>query len=374
MRLCIISHQNELTPQMLEFARRMTIRGIEVHAILPSLSVPRREVHCDDGVHRHIARVVPLPRLYYPSYILSALIAGLPLSRSAYLAHEVYTGLIAALVKLLTGRKTAIYVVDAQTDLKIGRGMWTSKLLIRIGRAVEFLSVRNADLLIALDSSLKPYLQMLGAGKIVVVSYGANLEMFAAGNAKRIREKRELSGMKVVTYAGGMEPHHGAQYLARAAPIIAENRPDTKVMFVGDGPLRPELEKTAGRAAIFVGQVSYSDVPDYLAASDVLVIPAAPQSRYVSVITTKVFDYLSSGRAIVATDVGGIREAVGEACLIVPPEDPVSLAEAVIVLLNDENLRAELGARARRLAEERFDWNVLTDELVSALKGLAWSK
>jgi len=176
--------------------------------------------------------------------------------------------------------------------------------------------------------------------------------------------------MKVVTYAGGMEPHHGAQYLARAAPIIAGNCADAKVMFVGDGPLRPDMERAAGKAGIFVGQVPYSNVPDYLAASDVLVIPAAPRSRYVSVITTKVFDYLSSGRAIVATDVGGIRDAIGEACLIVPPEDPRGLAEAVTVLLSDENLRAELRAKARRLAEERFDWNILTGELVSALKGL----
>jgi len=371
LRLCIISHQNELTPQMLQFARRMAARRIEVHAILPSFSVPRREVHCHDGIHRHIARVVPFPRLYYPSYVLSALLACLPLSRSIYLAHEVYTGLIAALAKLLTRRKTAIYVVDAQTDLKIGRGMWKSKLLIRTGRVIELVSVRSANLLIALDSSLNPYLRALGAGKSIVVSYGGNLEMFSKGDAKRIREKHGLTGMKVVTYAGGMEPHHGAQYLAMAAPIIAGNCADARVIFVGDGPLRQDLERTAGKAGIFAGQVPYSDVPDYLAASDVLVIPAAPRSRYVSVITTKVFDYLSSGRAIVATDVGGIRDAVGEACLIVPPEDPRGLAEAVTVLLSDENLRAELGAKARRLAEERFDWNVLTDKLVTALKRLA---
>lgn len=356
---------------MLQFARRMAAQGVEVHAILPSFSVPLREVHCHDGIHRHIARVVPFPRLYYPSYVLSALLASLPLSRSACLAHEVYTGLIAALVKLLTRRKTAIYVVDAQTDLKIGRGMWKSKLLIGTGRMIELVSVRSADLLVALDSSLKPYLRGLGAGKITVVSYGANSEMFSKGDAKRVREKHGLTGMKVVTYAGGMEPHHGAQYLAVAAPIIAGNFADAKVMFVGDGPLRPDLERAAGKAGIFVGQVPYSAVPDYLAASDVLVIPAAPRSRYVSVITTKVFDYLSSGRAIVATDVGGIRDAVGEACLIVPPEDPRGLAEAVTVLLSDENLRAELGARARRLAEEKFDWNVLTDKLVTALKRLA---
>jgi len=374
LRLCIISHHEELTPQMLEFARRMRIRGVEVHAILPSFSSPRREVHSDDGIRRHVARVVPLPRFCYPSYVLSALVAGLPLSRSAYLAHEVYTGLIAALLKLLTGRKTAIYVVDAQTDLKIGRGMWKRGLLIRIGRLIEFLSVRNADLLIALDSSLRPYLRELGAGSIVVVSYGSNLEMFSAGNAERIRERHRLRGMKVVTYTGGMEPHHGAQYLGKAAPMIAEKCPGTKVMFVGDGPLRPEIERTAGTAGIFVGWVPYSDVPDYLAASDVLVIPAAPQSRYVSVITTKVFDYLASGRAVVATDVGGIREAVGEACLIVPPGDPSSLAEAVTVLLNDKNLRVELGARGRRLAKEKFDWNLLTDELISALKGLTGAK
>jgi len=78
------------------------------------------------------------------------------------------------------------------------------------------------------------------------------------------------------------------------------------------------------------------------------------------------------GRPVVATSVGGLRDAVedGVTGLVVPPGNPTALRAAIERLLGDASLRAELGANARRRAEESYPWAVAADALIAAYAGL----
>ncbi|MEM0457269.1 MAG: glycosyltransferase family 4 protein [Nitrososphaerota archaeon] len=368
MRVCIISHEGELGPQMIQFARRMVKQGIEVHAIIRSYPLQMREFSKKDGVKRHIAPVVPIRRLMFLSYFLSAFLIALSIRGAITICREPFTGLIGAAVKLLTGRKSVIYVVDSSTELKLERGAWRSRWLVKLGRLLEKLAISASDLIIALDSSLTPYLKTMGARRIAVVPYGANREIFKNGDPVKVLKKLGLDGKKVVVYAGSMESYHGAQYLAKAAPIIKRNVPEAVVLFLGNGPLRRLMEKEAGDAGIFLGTVPYEELRDYLAVAKVAVAPPAPNSPYVSVLTTKIFDYIAAGKPVVATDVGGIKRAFGDAAIIVKPRDHVGLAEAIIRLLKDEELRSRLEQNAIKLAEEAYNWEELTKKFVAALK------
>lgn len=370
MRVCIISHEGELGPQMIQFARRMAKRGIEVHAIIRSHPLQIREFSMADGVKRHIAPVIPIKRLMFPSYFLSAFLIALSIKDSITICREPFTGLIGAMVKLITGRKSVIYVVDSSTELKVERGAWRSRWLVRFGRLLERLAISASDLIIALDNSLIPYLRAMGAKRIDVVPYGANRELFRRGDPSRVLKRLGLEGKRVIVYAGSMEYYHGALYLAKAAPIIKQKVPDAIVLFLGNGPLRGVMEKEAGDAGIFLGTVPYEELPDYFAVAEVAVAPPAPRSPYVSVLTTKIFDYIAAGKAVVATNVGGIERAFRDAAIIVKPRDYLQLAEAVIRILKDEQLRSRLERGAIRLAEEVFDWEGLTDKFVAALERL----
>ncbi|MCS7136181.1 MAG: glycosyltransferase family 4 protein [Nitrososphaerota archaeon] len=368
MRVCIISHEGELGPQMIQFARHMVKQGVEVHAIIRSHPLQMREFSKKDGVKRHIAPVIPIKKLMFLSYFLSAFLIALPIRGAITVCREPFTGLIGAVIKLITRRKSVIYVVDSSTELKLERGAWRSRWLVKFGRLIERLAISTSDLVIALDHSLIPYLKLMGARRITVVSYGANRELFKKGDPKKVLKKLGLDGKRIVVYAGSMESYHGAQYLAKAAPIIKRNVPDSVVLFLGNGPLRRFIEKEAGDAGIFLGTVPYEELPDYFAAAEVAVAPPAPNSPYVSVLTTKIFDYIAAGKAIVATDVGGIKRAFGDAAIIVKPRDHVQLAEAIIQLLKDEQLRLRLERNAIRLAEKVFNWEKLTKKFVAALK------
>jgi glycosyltransferase involved in cell wall biosynthesis len=122
----------------------------------------------------------------------------------------------------------------------------------------------------------------------------------------------------------------------------------------------------------FHGQISYRDVPAFIAACDVLVAPLLPKPNGDSGYSPlKLYEYLASGRPVVASRLEGLevieREALGR---LVTPADPAALAGAVVEVLTDHG-RAEMGARARRVAVAEFGWDRAAARTIEILQGLA---
>jgi L-malate glycosyltransferase len=147
-----------------------------------------------------------------------------------------------------------------------------------------------------------------------------------------------------------------ADLFLEAAGIVARDRPDATWRIVGDGELRPACEARAaalglGARAVFTGRTA--DVPGELAKLAVGVICSDSEG-----FSNAVLEYMLCGCAVVATDVGGNREAVrhGETGLLVPPGDAPALAAAIRSLLDDPARRQALAARARAEAESRWSW------------------
>jgi len=108
------------------------------------------------------------------------------------------------------------------------------------------------------------------------------------------------------------------------------------------------------------------DVPDLLAAADLCVLASHEEGSPNAVI-----EAMAAGLPAVVTDVGGSPEAVGGAGLVVPPQDPAALAEALVRLGTDAALRASLGAEARARAEAEFSLEACVGRYVALYAGLA---
>jgi glycosyltransferase involved in cell wall biosynthesis len=151
----------------------------------------------------------------------------------------------------------------------------------------------------------------------------------------------------------------GPQYLVEAAPQVLRARPEAEFVFVGDGPLRPQLEKRARQLGVshrttFLG--TRPDVASILQTCHVLARPSLLEGMPLTVL-----EAMACGLPVVATPISGTAELVrdGENGLLVPPADPASLARAILRLMADESMREDQGKEGRRLAEHAYSWDAV---------------
>jgi glycosyltransferase involved in cell wall biosynthesis len=142
--------------------------------------------------------------------------------------------------------------------------------------------------------------------------------------------------------------------LMRAAKLVLARFPDVVFEVAGEGEQRSALEalhRELGFGGRFVFLGAISDVPAFLRAVDVAVLPSHSEG-----MSNAVLEYMAAGRAVVATDVGANTRLIehGVSGLIVPPKDETALAEAIGKLIGDQLLAARFGREARRRVERDY--------------------
>jgi glycosyltransferase involved in cell wall biosynthesis len=177
---------------------------------------------------------------------------------------------------------------------------------------------------------------------------------------------------KLVGAVGGLRPEKAFGDLVVAAGRLRAALGDVHVVIAGDGPERGGLEQKI--AADGLGDCVHllgfrDDVPAVVSALDVAVCSSEREGSPLSVL-----EYMRAARPIVATEVGGIPDLIrdGDEGVLVPPDDPVAMSNAVAMLIGDPRLAAELGDRARLRQREHFDLagNIREiEELYEALAG-----
>jgi glycosyltransferase involved in cell wall biosynthesis len=160
-----------------------------------------------------------------------------------------------------------------------------------------------------------------------------------------------------------LRPGKGLETLIDATPSVLARHPGVRVAIVGEGPDLPALRERAQLRGVAHAVRLLGPRPDpagALRAMDVLVYPSwAEAFPYV------ILEAMSLGRAIVASDVGGIGEAIedGVGGLLVAPRDPAQLGRALGDLLDDPERRARIGARARTRVRQQFTQAAMIDRL-----------
>jgi glycosyltransferase involved in cell wall biosynthesis len=183
-----------------------------------------------------------------------------------------------------------------------------------------------------------------GRTRAHVIELGIDLERFTRG-------RRVFDGV-VVGNVARLAEQKGHRDLIAAAPAVLERHPDAQFVVAGDGELREELEALArplGERFTFLGE--RDDVPGLLASFAVFAYPSRFEGLCLAVIEAQ-----AAGVPVVATPVGGIVENVvdGETGLLVAPEDPAALAEAIVRVLDDPELGSRLAEQARPRVLERY--------------------
>jgi glycosyltransferase involved in cell wall biosynthesis len=148
--------------------------------------------------------------------------------------------------------------------------------------------------------------------------------------------------------------HKGHRYLLESLPQIRRSVPGAHLVLFGSGDLEKDLRRQAERLSLNGGLTFAGFRPDaarYLPALDVFVLSSVEEG-----LGTSILDAQAAGIPVVGTRAGGLPEAVsaGVSGFIVPPRDPVALADAVLRLLRDPGLRERMGRAGRQWVQERF--------------------
>ncbi|NUS18062.1 MAG: glycosyltransferase family 4 protein, partial [Streptomyces sp.] len=145
---------------------------------------------------------------------------------------------------------------------------------------------------------------------------------------------------------GRLEPRQGYDMLLDAAALWAGQDPEPLVVIAGEGGQRAALERRIEAERLPVLLVGRrDDIPDLMAAADLVVLPSRWEAR-----ALVAQEALHAGVPLVATDVGGMRELVGDAAALVPYGDPLALAGTVADLLADPGRRTALSVAGRAQA------------------------
>jgi len=196
---------------------------------------------------------------------------------------------------------------------------------------------------------------------VVSIPAGVDLHRFNPESIKNIDDiRKELSigdTDPVVGCVGVLRSWKGQRVLVGAALSLKEEFPDLKVLLVGDGPMLKYLDRDLqelGEKDWIILTGYRKDVPKLIAMMDILVLPSTRAEATSQVIPQA----WAMGKPVVASDVGGIPEIVenGIDGMLVPGNDPITLAFAIRKLLKDQKKREEMGKAGQRKARERFSF------------------
>lgn len=380
-----------------EFGHQVTVFKLDgrVVAEIPNLNSPGDQRSLDTGV------VNTRPVLFLESAIRRAQVElGLPyfalfdsarfyftcLDRFAEydICHE-HNGLfsIGTALACLRLRKPYVLTFSADPILELELiGTPLRGLHLRAARWMASFTFRLADAIICVSNQSRDHLiesWEVDPDKIHVLPNGVDTELFrpVSDNAK-LRSELKMSGSgPVVGFVGGFHAWHGLDVLVRAFEKVKLKVPSAKLLLVGDGPVRETVEHLVDslglqEATVMTGHIDQLEVPEFLGVMDVVTLPYPPLPKAMWFSPLKLYEYLASGKAIVASDAGQISEVLrhGETGILVEPGNPDALAEAITDLLRSAGQRARVGRAARQQAVEEHSWDRYATRLEKVYRGV----
>ena len=244
---------------------------------------------------------------------------------------------------------------------------WMKQKSALLASLCERLNLRGAYRVAVVSDVLKRYLgsQGLDGQAVIVNPNGVDPKRFGPHVGASAIRAQLPADKYLVGFIGVFGQWHGVLTLMRSVKHVFAACPNAHFVIIGDGALKRQMLEILESddmvdQVTFVGLIDHDAAPAYLNACDVLVSPheeMADGSEFFG-SPTKIFEYMATGKGIVASNVGQLGELLSNEhdALLVQQRNEVELGEAIVRLLRDSCLRERLGAAARRKVESAYTW------------------
>ncbi len=266
-------------------------------------------------------------------------------------------------------------VYEKHSDPVSYRSGFFRNAVMKLYAALEGFAVRNAAAVIATGEGLAAQARRSGGGAVIhsIPDIPSSLAESDPGIAAATRTRLGCSGDDIlVMYAGSFAGYQGVEIMFDAIPLVARRCAGVKFVIIGGS--RDEIARLSERFAtgpaagrvVLPGLVAPDSLPDYLAASDILLSPR------LSGINTplKLLDYLKAGRAIVATDTPANRLILHDGMAELTGVDAESFANGICRLATDSGRRRILAGEGARLLGEKHNYGFFRDAISNCYRQL----
>jgi glycosyltransferase involved in cell wall biosynthesis len=207
--------------------------------------------------------------------------------------------------------------------------------------------------------------------KIFVAGNGTDIHFFKPQNRREILNQINLNPEYFyLGFIGDLEPWQGVEVAINAMSIIYDKYPESRLLVIGGGRQLKYLQETYGHLEYikFLGSVPYQNSNDYINCFDIALLPKQGLDD-IGYSPIKLYAYAAAGRAILASDIRGIKELEPNKFLrLHQPGNSQDLAAKAIEMISHPEQLSQMGIIAREYAEQHFSWKLVTDKIIQAME------
>ena len=261
-----------------------------------------------------------------------------------------------------------------------GHEVWWSKvfpfnlIMRRIGTTTDSLTYLGDFTRRAISKALSKK----SAAAMSKIAPGIDVDHFKPVDAHELRKSLGLENKKVIVSVGRLVHRKGQDFLIESMPLILKSVPDAHLVLVGQGPYRAHLEDLVRKhqlssAITFIGRINYGDLPTYICVGDLFAMPS--RSRFAGLevegLGIVYLEASACGLPVIAGDSGGAPDAVleGETGYVVDGKNCLDISSRVIELLNNEQLRHQMGTAGREWIIKDWRWQIWAEKFSQLLAG-----
>lgn len=315
-------------------------------------------IRLSPGLPRNFEKYSPLIKnlilfIYIILFYLSTLFFSLIREYDIYHAHDLNTLPIGVLLKIFK-RKPLIY--DSHEYYPALLELY-GIIIKQLGKILERVLCHFVNHIITTNDLVKNEFKIYKKPVTIVSNY-VDLKWFDSCNEQINIDKSS----PIVLYQGILKKRRGLKELIKAKNLMESQ---AKFLFVGDGPLLKSLKAIRDSSIMATGKVSLSLIPSYIRCSDIGVNLLLPGFQNYYGTPNKLYEYMAGSIPVVVSDLPEMRRVVEEAgCgVVVDPRDPKDIARKISYLLNNEDIRREMGRRGRKLVEIKYNWQNHSENL-----------
>lgn len=315
-----------------------------------------------------------LAKIEVPLFFLSELFYAFKIIRkekidAIYSHWLIPQGLIGAICKIIF-KTLHLSTVHAAGVFGLERLPFKRKIGNFIVKNSDKITVVSSYIGERLSGLISPELKKDIEKKMIILPMGVDVQLFQNTNDKsELLSKYKIHSKFNLLFLGRLAKKKGIPYLIKAMPKILSRTKDVNLILCGNGYLRKELEQLVEKMGLekyvkFIGFVANKEKIDFISLANILIVPSVViRSGETEGLPVVILEGLAAGKPIIASDVSGVKDVIkdGENGLLVKQKNPEQIAEKVLKLLDDKELREKFSKNALKTSK-KYDWEVIGGE------------